>query len=242
VSACKDNRQSLKEAAKRQAEWAAVLADVAMGFLAPGLAKSLAGRIILNNPSEGARSQLSRLILNTDLTKAAFQGATKVGGQFVKDNSLLFMGDTEVDVFVRNLEAVFQTAFQKVSDELPERDDEELAAIALVYDSSVANVFEYSKVIRDLISKFESQVLRIGGRDTLVAPAGRVYWVVWPDGRKGLALLGKKYGIMGEFLGYWLMTGISPELKDMAMKRSLEVYGTIDTVKREEVTGFPPGW
>jgi hypothetical protein len=240
VSACKDNKQSLRDIAKRRSEWLAVFADVAMGFLAPGIARNLASRVTATTPE--AQAAISRLILNTDLTKAAFQGATKAAGQYAKDKSLTLFGDTEVDIFIRNLESVYQTAFQQISDTLTERDDEELVALLAVYDSSVANVFEYSKSIRDLVAKFENQILRIGTDTTLVSNQGRVYYILFPDGRKGLALLGKRYGILGNFLGYSYLTGISMEMQELAIKRSLELFGTIDTVKREEVIGLPAGY
>jgi hypothetical protein len=167
-----------------------------------------------------------------------------LGKQYVTDHSLSLFGDTEVDVFIRNLEILFQAGFQKVSDELSQRDDEELAAITATFDAAVANVSAYSKAVRQLVSRYQSQIERIQkGGGSLIDPQGRAYWIRWPDGRRGLALLSQRVDIMGPRRGeYNLLTGISDELRDMALQRTTALFGNVETVKREQVFGMPAGF
>src|SRR5262249_25868545 len=146
--------------------------------------------------------------------------------------------------FIRNLEGLFQEGYQKVSDELAQRDDYQLAAIAAVYDASAANVSEYSKAIRDLISRYQSQIERIRpGGGSLLDPHGRAYHILFPDGRSGLALLTQRIDIMGARPGeYTFLTGISKDLEQLALERTLHIFGSIQTVKREQVFGLPAGF
>jgi hypothetical protein len=237
VSACKDVRESIKAAAKQQAEMMAMVFEIATGLLAPGLAKGLAG--LANTIPVGASATTYRAAmaaLNTDVTKELFKSAAKVGGQIMKTNAVALAGETDTDAFVRGLERVTQQAFQAISDNLGEKTPAEVGVIAAMFDSSVANVDVYRAEIKRVVDKFKHEVEWIGWQQDqyeggYLGPVELAY--IDEGGAKRLGLVRYQSTIFGG--DYWFWGWVSDEMKDVALQRARAKQRKIETIKRRDV-------
>jgi hypothetical protein len=237
VSACKDVRESIKAAAKQQAEMMAMVFEIATGLLAPGLAKGLAG--LANTIPVGASATTYRAAmaaLNTDVTKELFKSAAKAGGQIMKTNAVALAGETDTDAFVRSLERVTQQAFQAISDNLGEKTPAEVGVIAAMFDSSVANVDVYRAEIKRVVDKFKHEVEWIGWQQDqceggYIGPIELAY--IDDGGAKRLGLVRYQSTIFGG--DYWFWGWVSDEMKDVALQRARAKQRQIETIKRRDV-------
>jgi hypothetical protein len=237
VSACRDVRDSIKAAAKQNAEMMAMVLDIAMGFATPGLARGLAGWA--NRLPVGATTleyRVALAALNTDHVKAMFAGVTKVAGQTLKANSLALAGETETDSFLNDLETRAHLAFQAIGDDLGNQDAAHVGVVAATFDGRVANKNTYREEIKHLTDLFEREVAPIG--EAVMFTENMPDEVVWVDdkGTRKLALVEYKPGFLGIWGNrYWLHRWISPEMQSLAVAKQTSRYGRVDTIDRDDL-------
>ena len=244
TSACQSNARAVQNAAKAQAEMAALFVDVAMGFLTPGLTRGIAAAV--NRIPAQASNLTYKLALaaqDADFMKALFGGATKVGNQMLKSNATALFGEGETEVFLRNLEVQAQASFQAVSDNLSTLSDDALGATCAGYDAGVTNASTYASAVSDLVAKFKSQVEPIGdskmmaGGGMWVTNQDKAFWVVDGPSRR-LAMLHASTNGYQPAPKYSFKTWVSPEMQEMAIARTKGVTGGLQTVNRSEVSGL----
>jgi hypothetical protein len=251
VSACKDNREAVKAAAKADAENTALFIDIATGFLIPGLSKGiakLAGNLPVN--ASNASYRIAIAALNTDTTKAIFTGATKAANQFLKNNSMTLFGETETDHFIKSLEALFHRGADEIDKNLPNLTDTELGVVCSMYDPSVADVDAFRAEIHALVTRFQREVLKKEDRPEFQVSQAHTYtkhqqhaWVDLGGGRKRLALLvyDKLSVPFQPARETWrFFTWISPDMEQMVLSKwGKGPWGTgLPTVKKDAVAGL----
>lgn len=239
VSACHDVRDSIKAAAKQNAELMAMVLDIAMGFAAPGLARGLAGWADrLPVAATTLEYRVAMAALNTDAVKAMFAGATKASGQLLKSNALMLAGETETDAFLGDLELRTHVAFQALGDDLGNQDAAHAGVVAAMFDASVANRNTYREQIRHVTDMFELQVAPIG-EPVLMSEnfAAEAVWVRLGATTR-LALVEYKPGFLGVWGNrYWLHQWITPEMQHLAVAKQVSKYGRVNTIEQGELAG-----
>ena len=210
VSASKDVKDSLRSAAKADAEMAGMWVEIFVGLLAPGLAKGLA-RYANTIPvaSSNTAYRAAFAALNTDVTKEMFKSAAKVGSKALKDNSIALFGEVEDEQFVTRLEVSTQKAVDAISADLDKKSDLELGAIYTTYDPDNANVEVYRKKIKELITAYKTEVK---------VPLDRVRLVrIDAYGQKRLAIIRGWTRNMQS--GWSLWAWVSPEMQTAVLKK-----------------------
>jgi hypothetical protein len=240
VSACKDVKDSIKAAAKQNAEMMALVLDVAMGFATPGLSKwivGIANRIPVESSTAAYRVALAAL--DGDRLKAALTGATKVASQTLKSHSMQLAGETDVDKFVGTLETYTQQAFQMVIDSLPGKNAVEVGVVAAAFDASVANHDVYRQDIKRLTDMYEREVSPIG--EVPFMSQGFAPQAVWvQDGTsRRLAIVTYQPGFLGIWGNkYFLSRWVDPEMKDLVIKKQMQEFGDVDTIDKGDLRQF----
>jgi hypothetical protein len=238
VSACRDIRDSIKAAAKQNAEMMALILDVAMGFATPGLARAVAGWA--NRLPVGATTleyRVAMAALNADNVKAMFTGLTKTAGLALKSNSMALAGETETDAFLNDLETRTHIAFQAIGDDLGNQDAAHVGVVAATFDAAVANKNAYRQEIKELTDAFERQVAPIG--ETVMFTENMPDEVVWvkDGGATKLALVEYKPGLLGLWGNrYWLHQWISPQMQALALAKQQSRYGRVETIDKDELS------
>jgi hypothetical protein len=210
VSASKDIKDSLRSAAKADAEMAGMWVEVFVGLLAPGLAKGL-GRYADTIPvaSSNVAYRAAFAAMNTDVTKELFKSAAKVGSKVLKDNSMALFGEVEDEQFVTKLEVTTQKAVDAISGDLDKRSDAELAALYTNYDPDNANVDVYRKKIKELLTAYKTEVGVVLDNVRLVRMDAY--------GRKRLAII--RYGVRNMQGAWALWAWVSPEMEKAVMRK-----------------------
>jgi Domain of unknown function (DUF4157) len=238
VSACRDIRDSIKAAAKQNAEMMALILDITMGFAAPGLARSLAGWA--NRLPVGATTleyRVALAALDTEKVKTMFVSVTKTAGLALKSNSMALAGETETDAFLNDLETRTHIAFQAIGDDLGNQDAAHVGVVAATFDASVANKNAYRAEIKQLTDAFERQVAPIG--EAVMFTENMPDEVVWvkDGGARKLALVEYKPGLLGLWGNrYWLHQWISPQMQALALAKQQSRYGRVETIDKDELS------
>jgi Domain of unknown function (DUF4157) len=246
ISACKEVRDSIKAAAKQNADMMAMVLDVAMGFATPGLSRWIVG---FANRIPAASSTLEYRVamaaLNEDRVKAVLTVATKTASQTLKSHSTELAGVTEVDRFVGKLEVCAQEACQIIIDSVPGMTEAvEVGVVAAAFDVSIANHEVYRQDIKRLTDMYEREVSPIGGAPPMgggnAEPMGRTMpqEAVWvQDGAsKRLAIVNYQY--MGRFGWgdfYMLASWVDPEMKDLVIQKQTDKGGKLKTIDKSEL-------
>jgi hypothetical protein len=134
-----------------------------MGLAAPGLSRGLA--TLANNIPANASNLTYRLALaglDPGRTGLMLAAATKVGKDMIKIKSDALFGQTDVDVFIRELKAAYRVGIDTVNADLPNKTDDELGVLASMYDPSVSDEKTYTPKIKDLIARYQKQIQPIG--------------------------------------------------------------------------------
>jgi hypothetical protein len=210
VSASKDVKDSLRSAAKADAEMAGMWAEIFVGLLAPGLAKGLA-RYANTIPvaSSNLAYRAAFAALNTDVTKELFKSGAKVGSKVLKDNSMALFGEVEDEQFVTKLEVSTQKSVDAISDDLDKRSDAELGVVYAAYDPDNANVEVYRKKIKELITAYKTEVR---------VPLDSVRLVrIDAYGKKRLAIIRSGTRNMQSATALWAW--VSPEMEKAVIKK-----------------------
>jgi hypothetical protein len=242
VSACKDVRDSIKAAAKQDAELMAMVLDIAMGFAAPGLGRAISGWATRLPQSTTLAYRTAMATLTNDNVKAMFTGLTKVAGQELKMHSTQLAGETNVDAFISTLETVTHTAFQKVGDDLGGQDAAHVGVVAAMFDSRVANKDVYRAEIKRLTDMFERQVDPIGEKSAFDQSTNSPPFAVWvrATGGNRLALVEYQPGFFGSSWGshYWLLQWISPEMQQLALAKQTAGGRKVETIDKGDLSEF----
>jgi hypothetical protein len=246
VSACRDIRDSIKAAAKQNAELMALVLDVAMGFATPGLSRWVVGfanRIPVDSSTIAYRAAMAAL--DGDRVKAVLTGATRTAGYLLKSHSMELAGETDADKFIGDLETDTQEAFQTLIDSLPGLDAVHVGTLIAAFDFSVANRNVYRRDIKRLTDMFEREVAPIGTTPLTLSEAGpatlspEAVWV--KDGAaKRLALVRYRPGFLGTTWGssYDLDSWVHPEMEKLVLKKQLDTYGSVDTIAKDDVREY----
>ena len=155
-------QDSIKEAVKAHATIVSVVFDVVLGLVPPGLSQG-------NSLWQHTPSQFSNLsyrialgALDTRQTERRFAAATKVGKEATKANAQALFGETDTDIFIRNLKKSFREAIDKVNGDLPIRTDLELGVLSeLTIEVCPMKTITFQSS-RELVSRFRHQVIPIG--------------------------------------------------------------------------------
>jgi len=240
VSACKNVKDSIKAAAKQNAEMIALVLDVAMGFASPALAKGLAG--MASRLPVGATTLEYRLAiaaLNTDNTKALLVGATKAAGQTLKSNATALAGESDVDTMIKQLEVNAQVAFGQAIEGVNQNTNAaQIGAVAAAYHPTITNTVHYEAEIKKLCDLYARDVRAIGATSmaTTQALPPMAVWVE-DGGAKRLAIVQYHPGLFGIWGNrYMFFNWVSDEMKDLAVSKQKSDFGRIETIKRDELT------
>ena len=243
VSACKDVKDSIKAAAKQNAEMMALVLDVAMGFVTPGLSKWIVGivdHIPVQSSTAAYRVAFGALAaMDGDRLKALLTGATRVASQTLKSHSMQLAGETDVDKFVGSLETHAQEAFEMIIDSLPGKSAVEVGVVTAAFHSSVANHDVYREDIKRLTDMFEREVLPIGDAPFTYSGSGgfapQAVWVQDGTSRR-LAIVTYQPGFLGIWGNkYFLSRWVDPEMKDLVIKKQMQQFGNIDTIDKGDL-------
>ncbi len=241
VSALQAHKEAIKAAAKAAAEMFALVVDVGMGFLIPGLAKGL-GNVVNNIPVKAPEFFYSAAIRlqNPDFAKALVTGATKVGNKLIKDNAMALFGETEDDAFLDKLQGQFRIGFTATNEGLPSLSDDQVTAVCAAFDPSATNKGAYKAQIGDLLKKFSADVKSVGvmtERQGVLGHPEKEVWAnkqaayVWHEHRWKCALLyfnGTEDKLHGYGFENWLFEHwVSPEMEDMARAKTKEQFGEV---------------
>lgn len=248
ISACKDVKMQRATLARARAEMVGVLAEITMGFLAPGLARGIA-KLADGIPVDASNMsyRVAIAMLNQEQVKTSFTAATKFGHQKLKDNAKLLFGEGETDAFIRDLEVETQIAYIAVASTVYRMSDRELGVICALFDPEVANNRTYVESVNRMVNYFQVVVEPIRkGEGSLVAPSNRAYWVEGSSGKR-LAILGRQWEPHAIFpqpskdkfiFGRW----VHPAFQTIVIKRMEITVGKIETVQEHQVSGIREGY
>jgi Domain of unknown function (DUF4157) len=247
LKALQANKDSIKAAVKSKALALSVFFDVFMGFAAPFLArgiKALAEKLPAN--ASNASYRLALMALNEKDTERIFAQATKVGKELIKSYDQALFGETDVDVFLGTLAKSFRESIDSVNAKLSTLTDSDLGVVAAAYDPSVSDENYYKPIIKDLVSRFEKQVLPIGppkhrrGQGRMAD----IDWteqtdIVWAQvgSRKYLVkvfMMDVGFGSKISFSGF-----IDRDLKEAALARASMLTGGTATISSRDIAKFP---
>lgn len=242
--ACDDVRDSIRAAAKRDAEMMALILDVAMGFAMPVLAGAVArfaNSLPVSAPLLAYRGAL--LALDRDQTKAVLGGATKVASQALKSNAPALAGETETDGFIVHLKHQAHVSFELLSDSLGSMDAVQVGVVSAAFHSSVANRFTYRREIKDLCDRYQRNVSPIGAVPLMsdgFAPATEAAWIA--DGAsKKLALVVYMPGFLGLVGNRYVVTRwVDPSMEALALTKQRATYGSVQTIDPKDVVVMRP--
>ena len=235
-SAISDVKVSMKAEAKARAEWAALMVDVAMGFLIPGLGRSLYN-IVDHLPihSPDLAYQVALALNSPDNARALVTGITKTVTQGIKSSSTSLFGDTSMDKFLTNLTVQVHRGFETIIDSLDKVSNRDLAVLAAAYDASVTNRITYAEEIKRLADAYQSQIEEIGDYHPPAQGASTIHtramWIVDPVGKGQfgqLAIVMYNYllgffGLGGGWSDPYFMRWVDPALYPMAIHETAEL-------------------
>jgi hypothetical protein len=165
VSACASNLSSLKAAAKADAEFVALLIDLATGFLAPAFASWQAEKLLGRLADQAAASMkvgnaenMVALIARADILKATFTDVTKVVSAQIKSRSQPLFGEASDEIVLDQLTNVFQSQAVSLAGQIPgmvdRKADAELLSLWHAYDPDYTNVSNYKQEVKHLLDEF----------------------------------------------------------------------------------------
>jgi hypothetical protein len=241
------NARSIQAAVTAEATIWSVFFDVFMGLAAPGLAKGIAA-LAKGLPANASNLEYRVALQTLDerQTERLFAAATKVGKEAIKANANALFGETDTDIFIRNLKSAFRKGTDAVNVDLPNRTDEELGVMAAIYDPSVSNEAHYIPIIKDLVSRFQRQVLPIGPPKRHRG-GGRLMEFQWTTQTRivwaqvGSAEYLVQIGLVQNGADVFSFeTFIDSDLKDAAIARARELQpGEIQTLQSHDILYFP---
>jgi hypothetical protein len=158
TDACQANLTSMKAAAKAEAELRALFIDIAVGFLAPGLATYIVGKMAARAAEKlsetVSKTTVRQLISDSDLIKASFQGAGKTVGQAIKARSTTLFGEAAEDALLDGLKVEFQSNAVVLAGQVGGMTDAQLVSVWLAYDPQSANVITYKGAIKEILAEY----------------------------------------------------------------------------------------
>jgi hypothetical protein len=156
TDACQANITSMRAAAKAEAEIAAVVIDIATGFLAPAFAGYIVRKLAKKADAltEVTKTQVQNVLSTNDVFKGIFSGATKVVNSALKVESTTLFGEDDRDAFLDGFKHLFQKNAATLVGRVANMPDKELVSVWAAYDADVADVTAYKAVIRDLLAQY----------------------------------------------------------------------------------------
>jgi len=259
TDACSANIASLKAAAKAKAEFAALLIDLATGFLAPAFASWQAGKLMGRLSQKVSASmqvdngeKIQELIAKADILKAAFTGVTKTAGDQIKRRSQLIFGEIAEELILDELKNAFQTQAVDLAGQIPgmvdRQADAELLSLWHAYDPDYTNVSIYKERVKHLLDEFARFVKSIGKVKVPAVPSQgggqtfrtRVYHVD-AFGKQRVMLVHEHvdestFGRESRRFGAW----VPKEWEGFAIEQTKEVFGDVTTIALADVDGIIP--
>jgi hypothetical protein len=255
ATACAHHREALKSKAKADAELMSLVIDIAAGFAAPVFATWIAGKMAakvaarVGTADAEAVGNLTKILQNRDMTKAAFTSATKVGQQAIKANSYALFGETDHDAFLITAQNAFHKGGQAITDHLGDMTDVELVATWGAYAYEHTNVDVYRSAIGDLLGKYDKFVggqaakhfeIKDRGIATgdVVDTENRVYMADLYGRRRAILVYSSDAGYgkpWRRFSGY-----VAPEVEAAAKARTAKLFGSVETIDPSTIDGHIP--
>lgn len=251
-TACLANKLAMDKVAKTRAEWTALLIDVAMGYLIPGVGSlwtalgmkvvAAAGGGVVSEAAEGA----VRVLVNNDVSKAQFTAWSKTTCQMVKDQSKALFGSSDTETFLTKLNTVTQIGFSELASSLDvakSPSDADLLRAWVQFDPRTTNAETYGAAIATMLSNYQRQVADQGVLDMddttspdqfpstvhsetlaiyVLAPAERCEDGPYPDHALALA---RNATIDGRGDGWVFLEWIAPEMRALASERTQAIAG-----------------
>ncbi len=179
VTACRWVKTELRDAAARDAAIFGVICDVALGFLAPGIAGFMSrgvgkvvGRLHLAESPEWAQKAAAYLSAK-DFSEAVVGATATVAKDQVAANADSFAGLSEDEAFLSQMQTTFKAAFGVAALQLNHTTpDATVAAAWAAYHPTVATIANYGTAVRALVSRYHAQVTSIGKSRTMKGNLG----------------------------------------------------------------------
>ncbi len=250
--ACDANKQAIKDAAKKEGDFAALLVEVGVGVLLPGIGARI-GRFLNRipvNASETLYLASMHLQNNGDNAKAHLNAIVKVGAFIgIKSQARKLFGDSAATNFVSQLRREFKKGHQSIVAGLPNMTDAQLAALRAAYDASVVGEEVYRDAVAGLVSQFQLDVAPVGD---LVGGLENYQEHIYPHyirSKTGLRLaLLRVGGLAGERMeaapdsdefGYTFVRWVHQDFTEMAIRKARAKGGTVRTFDPSQVEGVP---
>jgi hypothetical protein len=246
TDACTANITAMKAAAKADAEFAALAIDIATGFLAPVWANYVVGKLLAKAESkvvdEVSKKTVATLISDSDVIKASFTAATKIGGYDLKKNAVPLFGEYADDKLLDKLKIEFQKNAVSMSGNLPKMSNDELLATWVAFDPDFANVETYKGAIKTLLDEFHGVedlgVHKLFGDDV----QDQNHLLVKVDGFGYAITYREMETLLYDPSGYRFLEAIDDYLVDAAKRQAKEVgQQHIPTLKASEIENVPKG-
>jgi hypothetical protein len=234
VYALTQNQIAAKAKDKADAELMALIFDIGMGLLIPGLGTKLAKLAKGAWPQEGRFSQgfaqtVGTYLSNQDNTRAILSGATKLVTQEVKWKAPKLFETSELDAFAHALADLTHVSFQNLRESIPNMSPPQVAALYFAFDAQETTASAYIAAISSLFDHYQREVAPIGnvpaalGDESGIMRDNRAFWVTDTSaGIKQLGILENIYipGLFGGSKYTAFLRWVTPELYPLAIERT----------------------
>ena len=252
-SACDANKSAIKDAAKKDGDFAALLVEVGVGILLPGLSTRIGNFLkrITPDASEGMRLVVRHLQNSGDNAKAHLNAIVKVGAFVgIKSRAKQLFGDSEATRFVEHLRDEFAKGQESIVGRLSDMTDAQLAALRATYDRSVVSASIYREAIADLVARFQANVGAVGdltgGLEMYQEHLFPHYVRMGSETRLALLHEGSINSYSpgggagpGKADSYRFSSWVDPQFAEMAIRKARSKGNTVRTLDATDVGGLP---
>jgi hypothetical protein len=246
--AVKDHAASIKAEEKFKAEILAATLDIFFGLAAPFFAQQLMagwpggaklakklGEKLSTAGVEGVKA-----VSDADILKESFKAVGKAATTTIKVDASALFGETDVDVFAKQLNDLFHAGAQAITDALSKDQltDEQLIATWAAYDVEYTTETAYTVALKQLFSEFKTFVRPIGVNHpadklggTSTTTTARVVWVSTPQGGHRLMLWEEHSSAnAGAELESRKLSELPADIAPFAVAKTIQEFGRIETL------------
>lgn len=163
IDAAKSVKKTIHDISKAQIDFMFFLADIALGFLMPGVGKGLAKWADkIPTTVSNAKFRAAYMLLDASTTTSLLTASTKVGSKLLKSNYSKLAGMGKTDAFIDKMKEDTRKGFDATNSNLPNLTDQELTSVYLAFDTDLTNATAYKNIIWKTVERFRKQILTIG--------------------------------------------------------------------------------
>ena len=247
TTATRRQQAALKAQAADRAAMAALVVDVFMGLLAPGVGRAIAG-LAGNLPIRASTVAYRAAVAALDESRNSriFSAAWKFGNSALKSHLSAVYGEGDVDLFVAGLRTGLAEQLQAMRGRLDVMGDDELVVLAAAYDTSVANEQTYLEKVVQLTRQYRTDVQAIGYRAPIGSTGypdyafGTTTSAAWlrHNGRRRLALISVESNV-AMTRGPRFVRWVSEEMTDYALAKMAARRAPVRELTTAQVAGAP---